>query len=125
MRKVINIPWAPKPIGPYSQAIKYNNTLYVSGQIPVNPMSGEMVTGDISAQTIQVFENISALLKAGGMDFTHIIKTSVFLADMDDFGKVNEIYSTYFTGNYPARETVQVARLPKDSKIEISVIAVE
>lgn len=125
MRKVINIPGAPKPIGPYSQAIKYNKTLYVSGQIPVDPMSGEMVTGDIAAQTIQVLENIKALLKAADMDFANIVKTSVFLADMDDFVRVNEIYSTYFTGNFPARETVQVARLPKDSKIEISVIAVE
>ena len=124
MRKIINIPGAPKPIGPYSQAIKNNNTLYVSGQIPVDPMTGKMVTGDIAAQTTQVLENISALLKAGGMDFSQVVKTSVFLADMDDFVTVNEIYSSYFAGDYPARETVQVARLPKDSKIEISVIAI-
>ncbi len=123
MKKVINIPGAPTPIGPYSQALLKNNVLYISGQIPINPLSGQMVEGDISIHTKQVLDNISALLHEAGMNFSNVVKTSIFLADMNDFNIVNEIYSSYFTNEYPARETVQAARLPKDSKIEISAIA--
>ncbi|MCK9613346.1 MAG: RidA family protein [Bacteroidales bacterium] len=123
MRKTINIPGTSAPIGPYSPALLNNGTLYVSGQLPINPVTGEMVQGDISVQTRQVMENISALLKETGMDFSDVVKTTIFLADMNDFAQVNEAYSAYFKDNYPARETVQVARLPKDARIEISVIA--
>lgn len=123
MKKSINSTDAPAAIGPYSQAILSNGTLYVSGQLPVNPATGEMAQNDISANTKQVMENISAILKAAGMDFSNVAKTTIFLADMGDFAKVNEIYSSYFSSDFPARETVQVARLPKDARIEISVIA--
>jgi len=123
MKKSINTTDAPAAIGPYSQAILSNGTLYVSGQLPVNPATGEMAQNDISANTKQVMENISAILKAAGMDFSNVLKTTIFLADMGDFAKVNELYSSYFSSDFPARETVQVARLPKDARIEISVIA--
>ena len=123
MKKVINIPGAPAPIGPYSQALLNDGILYVSGQIPINPLTGEMVEGDIVVHTKQVLENISALLKEAGMDFSNIVKTSIFLSDMNDFSKVNEIYSSCFSANFPARETMQAARLPKDARIVISVIA--
>lgn len=123
MKKSINTTDAPAAIGPYSQAILSNGTLYVSGQLPVDPATGEMAQNDISANTKQVMENISAILKAAGMDFSNVLKTTIFLADMGDFAKVNELYSSYFTSDFPARETVQVARLPKDARIEISVIA--
>ncbi|HOY31883.1 MAG TPA: RidA family protein [Bacteroidales bacterium] len=125
MKKTINIPGAPAPIGPYSQAILTNGILYVSGQIPINPQTGQMIEGDIEAHTRQVLENISKLLSEAGMDFSNIVKTSIFLADMNDFARVNEIYSLYFSSEPPARETVQAARLPKDAKIEISVIAIK
>lgn len=123
MKKSINTTDAPAAIGPYSQAILSNGTLYVSGQLPVNPATGEMAQNDISANTKQVMENISAILKAAGMDFSNVAKTTIFLADMNDFAKVNEVYSSYFSSDFPARETIQVARLPKDARIEISVIA--
>ncbi|MEI6123424.1 MAG: RidA family protein [Bacteroidota bacterium] len=123
MKKVINIPGAPKPIGPYSQALLINNLLYISGQIPIDPVSGQMVQGEITVHTKQVMQNIAALLAEAGMDFSNVVKTTIFIADMNDFVKVNEIYSSYFVSDFPARETVQAARLPRDSKIEISVIA--
>ncbi|HNW70665.1 MAG TPA: RidA family protein [Bacteroidales bacterium] len=123
MKKTINTSDAPAAIGPYSQAILTNGTLFVSGQLPVNPANGEMVQNDIIANTKQVMENVSAILKAAGLDFSNVVKTTIFLADMNDFAKVNEVYSSYFSSDFPARETVQVARLPKDAKIEISVIA--
>jgi 2-iminobutanoate/2-iminopropanoate deaminase len=123
MKKVIEIAGAPAPIGPYSPALLVNGTLYVSGQIPMHPVTGEMVQGDIVDLTKQVMENIGALLNAAGMDFSNVVKTSIFLADFNDFAKVNETYSSFFAGTYPARETVQVSRLPKDSRIEISAIA--
>jgi 2-iminobutanoate/2-iminopropanoate deaminase len=125
MKLVINIPGAPKPIGPYSQALYLNGTLYVSGQVPIDPMTGLMVEGDIKAQTIRVMENIKVLLAEAGMDFSHIVKTSIFLADMNDFTIVNETYASYFTSAFPARETIQAARLPKNAQVEISVIAVK
>jgi len=123
MKKIINTADAPVAIGPYSQAILSNGSLYVSGQLPVNPKTGEMVQNDITANTKQVMENISAILKTAGLDFSNVLKTTIFLADMNDFAKVNEVYSSYFSSDFPARETVQVARLPKDAKIEISLIA--
>ena len=115
---------APAPIGPYSQGILANGMLFVSGQIPTNPATGELVTGDIAGQTKQVMLNLHAILTEAGMDFTNVVKTSIFLSDMNNFAKVNEVYATYFTENPPARETVQAARLPKDAGVEISLIAV-
>jgi len=123
MKKVINTNQAPAAIGPYSQAVLTNGMLFVSGQLPVDPATGVMAQNDIEANTKQVMANISAILKEAGMDFSHVIKTTIFLADMGDFGKVNEIYGAYFTSEPPARETVQIARLPKDARIEISVVA--
>lgn len=123
MKKAINIPGAPAAVGPYSQAMLDNGILYVSGQIPINPLTGLMVEGEIEVHTRQVLENVSNILKSVEMDFSNIVKSTIFLADMNDFAKVNEVYSSYFIGNFPARETVQVARLPKDSRVEISVIA--
>lgn len=123
MKKSLSIPGAPKPIGPYSPAILLNDMLFVSGQIPLDPNTGEFVPGGVEAQAIQVMKNIQGLLKEAGMDFSNIVKTTIFLADMNDFAVVNQVYSTYFTGDFPARETVQVARLPKDALVEISAIA--
>lgn len=123
--KVIQIPGAPAPIGPYSQAILTNGTLYVSGQIPLNPLTGELVDKSIEAATNQVMQNILALIKEADMDADNIVKCSIFLKDLSDFDKVNEIYGTYFRSLPPARETMQVAKLPKDVDIEISCIAVK
>ena len=125
MKKVINTTNAPAPIGPYSQAIETGNMLFVSGQIPANPVTGEIISGDIKAEAKQVMENIRAILSAAGLNFEHIVKTSIFLTDMQSFAQVNEVYGTYFTGEFPARETVQVAALPKNVNVEISVIAVK
>ena len=125
MKKVIQISGAPAPIGPYSQAILKNDTLYVSGQIPLNPLTGEMVDSSIADSTDQVMKNIMALLKEADMNAEHIVKCSIFLKDLNNFDEVNEIYASYFRSNPPARETVQVARLPKDVDVEISCIAVK
>jgi 2-iminobutanoate/2-iminopropanoate deaminase len=123
MKKTINIPGAPTPIGPYSQALLAGNTLYISGQIPINPADGLMTEGDIAAHTHRVMANIDALLQAAGMNFSNVVKTSIFLADMNDFTEVNRVYSTYFSGTYPARETIQAGRLPRDARVEISAVA--
>jgi 2-iminobutanoate/2-iminopropanoate deaminase len=123
MKQIINTTNAPKAIGPYSQAALYNGMLFVSGQIPINPANGELVTGDIKNQAIQVMENIKAILTEAGMDFSHIIKASIFLSDMGNFGVINEIYGSYFTENPPARECIQAACLPRNVDVEISVIA--
>ncbi len=123
MKKAISIPGAPAPIGPYSQAIVKNNCLYVSGQIPLNPKTGELVLDSISAATTQVMENITALVKAADFEMTDIVKCSIFLSSMDDFATVNEIYGTYFNDVPPARETVQVSKLPLNVPVEISCIA--
>jgi 2-iminobutanoate/2-iminopropanoate deaminase len=123
MSTIINTPNAPAPIGPYNQAIFAGNMLFVSGQIALDPQSGELILTDITAETTKVLENIKAILTEAGLDFSHIVKTSIFLKDMGTFAQVNEIYGSYFTGNYPARETVQVAALPKNVNVEISVIA--
>ena len=123
MKKIIYSKKAPDPIGPYSQAVMINGMLFVSGQIAINPETGEMVTVNIKDETRQVMENLKAVLAEAGMDFSNIVKSSIFLSDMDFFASVNEVYDSYFTGAFPARETVQVSRLPKDVNVEISVIA--
>lgn len=124
MKKVINTNNAPAPIGPYSQAVAANGFLFVSGQIPSNPATGEIVSGDIKAEAKQVMENIKAILAETGLNFSNVVKTSIFLTDMGDFAQVNEVYGKYFTDLFPARETVQVAALPKNVNVEISVIAI-
>ena len=124
MKTIIETSNAPAPIGPYSQAVKVGNTYYVSGQIAINPMTGVLVTDKLEAETRQVMANIGAILSSQGLSYEHIAKTSIFLKNMDDFGQVNSVYGSYFKSDFPARETVEVARLPKDVNVEISVIAV-
>ena len=124
MRQAVSTPNAPAAIGPYSQAIRAGNMLFLSGQIPIDPRTGNLVSGGIEPQTHQVFKNIGEILKAGGASFDHVVSTGVFLADMNDFAKMNDIYATYFSSPAPARATVQVARLPKDCLVEIQVTAV-
>jgi 2-iminobutanoate/2-iminopropanoate deaminase len=123
MRQAVSTPTAPAAIGPYSQAIRAGDLLFLSGQIPLDPATGNLVDGGIEAQTVQVFKNIEAILKAGGASFDGVVSATVYLADMNDFAKMNEIYATYFSSPAPARATVQVARLPKDCRVEIQVIA--
>jgi 2-iminobutanoate/2-iminopropanoate deaminase len=123
MRQAVSTPSAPAAIGPYSQAIRAGNLLFLSGQIPLDPVTGNLVEGDVEAQTVQVFKNIEAILRAGGAAFADVVSATVYLADMNDFATVNDIYATYFSAPAPARATVQVARLPKDCKVEIQVIA--
>jgi 2-iminobutanoate/2-iminopropanoate deaminase len=123
MKHAIFSPDAPKPIGPYSQAVRAGQLLFVSGQVPLDPVTGEIVAGDIAAQARRVFDNIGAVLTAGGRSFNDVVRTTVFLTDMNDFGAVNEVYGQYFSEPYPARAAVQVARLPKDARVEIDVIA--
>lgn len=125
MKKVISIPGAPAPIGPYSQAILKNDTLYVSGQIPLNPFSGELVTDSIQNATHQVMKNILALLAEAGLTIDNVVKCSIFLKNLNDFAEMNAIYGSYFNDVPPARETVQVAKLPLDVPIEISCIAIK
>ena len=123
MRQAITAPDAPKALGAYSPAIRAGNLLFVSGQIPVDPASGDLVAGDIAAQAEQVMRNLTALLKAAGLGFEHVVRTTVFLADMNDFARMNEVYSRFIVDPPPARATVQVARLPRDVKVEIDLIA--
>jgi 2-iminobutanoate/2-iminopropanoate deaminase len=123
MKQSIASDAAPKAIGPYSPAVRSGNLVFVSGQVPIDPATGNMVDGDVAAQTRRVFDNIKALLDAAGLTFAHVVRTTVFLADMNDFAAMNTIYATYFSEPYPARATVQVARLPKDARVEIDVIA--
>ena len=125
MKSIINTQNAPAPIGPYSQAVTAGNFVFVSGQVAINPSNGELVLNDIRTETKQVMENIKAILDETGIGFGHIVKTSIFLTDMNNFTLVNEVYGTYFTGQFPARETVEVAGLPKNVNVEISVIAVK
>jgi 2-iminobutanoate/2-iminopropanoate deaminase len=126
MKKIIKTTHAPTPIGPYNQAILSGGTLYASGQIALNPETGEFITENIQAETHQVMRNIKAVLQAADMDFSDILKASIFIKDMNQFGEINAVYGGYFTSDYaPARETVEVARLPKDANIEISIIAQE
>jgi 2-iminobutanoate/2-iminopropanoate deaminase len=123
MKNVVITDRGPKPIGPYSQAIKANGFIYLSGQVALDPQSGELVGSDVRQQTERVLENIKGILEAAGANLHHVIKTTVFLKDMNDFSAMNEIYARYFTAAPPARSTVQVSRLPKDALVEIEVIA--
>lgn len=124
MKKIIETSKAPAPIGPYSQAILYDDTLYTSGQIAIDPSTGNLVSGDIQKETKQVMLNIGAVLAEAGMSFEHVIKTTIFIKDMNDFQQINAIYGSFFNeATAPARETVEVSRLPKDVKVEISVLA--
>lgn len=123
MRQAVSSEAAPKAIGPYSQAIRAGSLLFVSGQIPIDPATGALVDGDIAAQTRRVFANLQAILQAAGASFDQVVRTTVYLADMNDFATVNEVYGTYFGQPAPARATVQAARLPKDARVEIDLIA--
>ena len=123
MKKIISTDKAPKAIGPYSQAIEFNNMVFTSGVIPVNPETNELVSGPIEIQAEQAIKNLAALLTESGSSVDNVIKTTVFIKDMNDFGKVNEIYASYFKKDCPARSCVEVARLPKDVLIEIEAIA--
>ncbi len=126
MKKIINTTAAPAPIGPYNQAVMVNNTLYTSGQIALNPENGELILDSIEAETTQVMKNVEAILKATDMTFENVIKSTIFIMDMNHFGRINQIYGSYFSEDTaPARETVQVACLPKNVNIEISVVAVK
>jgi 2-iminobutanoate/2-iminopropanoate deaminase len=125
MKKIINTNNAPAPIGPYSQAVATGNFIFVSGQIPVDPVTGEVVSESVTAETKLVMENIKAVLSEAGLGFDHIVKTTIFLTDMQTFAQVNQVYGSYFTDQFPARETVQVAALPKNVNVEISVIAIK
>ena len=125
MKKIINTPNAPTVIGPYSQAILSGNTLYCSGLIAINPITGNLVTDNISAETKQVMKNILAVLKAAEMNFENVVKCTIFMKDMNDYASINEVYGNSFDSNLPAREAVQVSFLPKNVNVEISVIAVK
>jgi len=124
MKKIITSKNAPAPIGPYSHGVLINGMLFVSGQVGKHPVSGELILGDIKSETKQVMENIKGILTDAGMDFKNVVKTTIFLTSMDNFASVNEIYGSYFTGDFPARETVQVSKLPLNVNVEISVTAV-
>lgn len=125
MKKIIFTDKAPAPIGPYNQAVLSGNTLYTSGQIALHPETGELITGDIETETKQVMENMKAVLDTAGMNFENVVKTTIFISDMNDFAKINGVYGAYFDEKTaPARETVQVAKLPKNVNVEISMIAV-
>lgn len=123
MSEVVSTENAPGAIGPYSQAIKVNGMVFCSGQIPIDPSTGQFVSEDVAAQTEQVLINLDAVLKAAGSGLSNVVKTTVFLADMNDFTAMNEVYGRYFSENKPARATVQAARLPRDAKVEIECIA--
>ena len=123
MKKSINIKNAPAPVGPYSQAVIHNNVMYASGQIAINPKTGELINNDVKKELIQILANIDSLLDAANLSRNHILKCSIFLKNMNNFDVVNELYADYFEPPFPARETVEVAKLPKDVNIEISFIA--
>ncbi|MBI2281762.1 MAG: RidA family protein [Bacteroidetes bacterium] len=125
MKKIINTSKAPSPIGPYSQAVLVGNTLYTSGQIAINPATNELVTSTIKEETKMVMENLNAVLEAADMNFSHVVKCSIFISNMNDFAQINEVYGSYFTSDFPARETVQVACLPKNLNVEISAVAIK
>jgi 2-iminobutanoate/2-iminopropanoate deaminase len=123
IKKAVSSPDAAQPVGPYSAALRAGELLFVSGQVPIDPATGGMIDGDIAAQTRRALENVGLLLTAAGLTYAHVVRTTVFLADMNDFKAMNEIYSTFFAQPYPARSTVQAARLPRDARIEIDAIA--
>jgi 2-iminobutanoate/2-iminopropanoate deaminase len=125
LKQSISSPDAPKAIGPYSQAIRAGQLLFLSGQIPLDAASGQIVEGDVAAQTRRVMENLGAVLKAAGLSFDAVVRTTIFLTDMNDFSKVNEVYGAYFSPPAPARATVQVAQLPRGARVEIDAIAIE
>ncbi len=125
MKKIITSENAPAPIGPYSHGVSINNMLFVSGQVGKHPKTGELILHDIKAEAKQVMENIKGILTDGEMTFSNVVKTTIFLKDMNNFAAMNEVYGSFFSGNFPARETVQVSRLPLDVNVEISVIAVK
>ncbi|MCO4292670.1 RidA family protein [Solitalea sp. MAHUQ-68] len=125
MKSIVKTENAPSPIGPYNQAVWAGNMLFVSGQIAINPVTNEIIIHDISLEAHQVMKNLAAILTEAGLTFDNVVKTGIFLKNMSDFAIVNEIYGSYFSGNYPARETVEVASLPKNVNVEISVIAVK
>jgi 2-iminobutanoate/2-iminopropanoate deaminase len=122
-KNIIETTEAPAAIGPYSQAVKAGNLIFLSGQIPLDPKTGNLITSGIEDETHRVMKNIEAILEAANVSFHHIIKTTIFLKSMDDFARVNAVYASYFTGNFPARETVEVSGLPKGARIEISIVA--
>ncbi|MDC3209167.1 RidA family protein [Chitinophagales bacterium] len=122
-KEIVNTINAPAPIGPYNQATKANNTLFISGQIPADPATGEIINSSIEEETHMVMKNLKAILDEAGLGFDNVLKTSIFISDMDNFNKINTVYGSYFTADFPARETVQVSRLPKDVNVEISAIA--
>ena len=124
-KTILTSPNAPMPIGPYSHGVLIGNTLYVSGQVGKDPITGEVILDDIKKETKRVMENLKGILAEGGMDFSNVVKAALFLTDLDNFVAVNEVYGSYFAGEYPARETVQVSRLPLNVNVEISVIAVK
>ena len=123
MKKIINTSNAPAPIGPYNQAVMTGDMLFISGQVALIPGTGDLANADLTEETNQVMKNLKAILTEAGMDFSHVVKTTIFLSDMSLFGAVNEIYGSYFTSDYPARETVAVKGLPKNVNVEISMIA--
>ncbi|MBL7702461.1 MAG: RidA family protein [Ferruginibacter sp.] len=123
MKKIINTPNAPAPIGPYNQAVMTGDMLFISGQVALIPGTGDLANADLTEETHQVMKNLQAILTEAGMDFSNIVKTTIFLSDMSLFAAVNEIYGSYFAGDYPARETVAVKGLPKNVNVEISMIA--
>ena len=124
MKKIIETANAPAPIGPYSQAVLYDDTLYTSGQIAIDPLTGNLISGDIQKETEQVMKNIGAVLSAADMSFEQVLKTTIFIKDMDDFQEINAIYGSFFNeDSAPARETVEVSRLPKNVNVEISILA--
>jgi 2-iminobutanoate/2-iminopropanoate deaminase len=123
MKTAVSSPQAPKAIGPYSSALRAGQLLFISGQVPLDPVTSAMVDGDAAAQTRQVLLNIGALLNAGGLSYADVVRTTVFLADMADFAVMNDVYRTFFVEPYPARSTVQAARLPRDARVEIDAIA--
>jgi 2-iminobutanoate/2-iminopropanoate deaminase len=122
-KNIINTTQAPAPIGPYSQAVQAGNLLFISGQVPINPATGTIEAKDVTGETEQVMKNLNAVLTEAGYDFSHVVKTTIFLTDMSLFNAVNEVYGKYFSGNFPARETVAVKGLPRNVNVEISMIA--
>ena len=124
MKQIISTTDAPAAVGPYSQAVRVGQFIFTAGQIPLDPKSGQIVSGDISEQTRRVLDNLTAVLKAEGLTFNHIVKTTIFLMDMNDFQAVNEVYASYFSAQPPARSTVEVSGLPKGARVEIECIAV-
>ena len=124
-KKIISSADSPTPIGPYSPGVLVGNTLYTSGQVAKDAVTGAMIQHDIKAETTKVMENLRAILQAAGMDFTNVVKTTIYCTDLGNFAAINEAYGAFFTGNYPARETVQVVKLPLNANVEISVVAVK